>query len=166
MKFKRIILIAATLSLGVSIPFTALAVSNGSDENKKAVTREANKISIMTDAEEVQAEGNRMFGSYVRKLAELKGEIQADSPRLTLEELEGIIAENSDYQYIVNKLNGLYPYPDYIGGSGVTITEYWLDNNGDNRIKIISEEKNIVHIVDSSDNEKDTYDILINEKGV
>ena len=37
-------------------------------------------------------------------------------------------------------------YPDFIGGSGVTKAEYWLDDNGSEKIRFIIEENDIVYV--------------------
>lgn len=161
MKSKKIIILASIIVAGLGVSFTTFAVSSANNDGKNAVTCGANKVSMMTNLEEVQAEGERMFGNYTRKIAELNGEISIDSPRLTLDKLNQIMTDYADYSEIETKLNELYPYPDYVGGSGVSITEYWLDESGSNKIRLIAEEESITHIIDYADDEGDVYDVLI-----
>ena len=122
--------------------------------------REPHKIMQMTSVEEVEREGDRMVGVYERRIAELKGEISEDAPRITAEEVVQMIDDGMDFRAVFQRLHELYPYPDYNGGSGVSNTEYWLDPSGTDFILLTIESESIVHIVHASDGTADVYDIL------
>ena len=122
--------------------------------------REPHKIMQMTSVEEVEREGDRMVGVYERRIAELKGEISEDAPRITAEEVVQMIGDGMDFQAVFQRLHELYPYPDYNGGSGVSNIEYWLDDSGTDFILLTIESESIVHIVHASDGTANVYDIL------
>ena len=122
--------------------------------------REPHKIMQMTSVEEVEREGDRMVGEYARRIAELKGEISEDAPRITAEEVVQMIGDGMDFRAVFQRLHELYPYPDYNGGSGVSNTEYWLDDSGTDFILLTIESESIVHIVHASDGTANVYDIL------
>lgn len=165
MKSKKMVILASAIVVSIGVSLTTIVVSSASNGKQNAVTRGANKVSMMTNLEDVHAEGERMFGVYSRKEAELKGEITSDSPRITLDQINEIINESPDYQTVASKLNGIYPYPDYIGGSGVSITEYWINSSGDDKIELIAEQEEVIHITDSFDESKDVYDVLLKKGG-
>ena len=122
--------------------------------------RAPHKIMQMTSVEEVEREGNRMVGEYLRRIAELNGEIDENAPRITTEEVVQMLDDGMDFRAVLLRLHELYPYPDYTGGSGVTNTEYWLDNSGTDFILLTYEYESIVHIVQHADRTADVYDIL------
>lgn len=141
---------------------TSVSVTESETTTAAATTEppEPHKIMQMTSAEEVEREGNRMVGEYARRIAELNGEIDADAPRITTEEVAQMIDEGMEFRVVLQRLHELYPYPDYIGGSGVTNIEYWLDISGKDFILLTIESESVVHIVHHSDGSADVYDIL------
>ncbi len=68
----------------------------------------------------------------------------AVSERMTLEEVKKIIADNDTYENILNALRERQS-PDYGYGSGVTITEWWLDEEGNKKIINIREQGQIYY---------------------
>lgn len=141
---------------------TSVSVTESETTTAAATTEppEPHRIMQMTSAEEVEREGNRMVGEYARRIAELNGEIDADAPRITTEEVAQMIDEGMEFRAVLQRLHELYPYPDYIGGSGVTNIEYWLDISGTDFILLTIESESVVHIVHHSDGSADVYDIL------
>ena len=71
-----------------------------------------------------------------RKKAVLKGFLDADTPRITLDEVNQIIEESYSFEEIFRKLTDTHPYPDYWGGSGFTSVYYFLDEKGTERIQV------------------------------
>ncbi|GEM_PF-2682900 len=124
------------------------------------IPREPHKIMQMTSVEEVEREGSRMVGEYARRIAELNGKIDEDAPRITTEEVMQMIADGMDFRAVLQRLHELYPYPDYIGGSGVTNIEYWLDRSGTDFILLTIEQETVVHIVHGPDGTGNVFDIL------
>ena len=139
---------------------TSVSVTESETTTAAATTEppEPHRIMQMTSVEEV--ERNRMVGEYARRIAELNGEIDADAPRITTEEVAQMIDEGMEFRAVLQRLHELYPYPDYIGGSGVTNIEYWLDISGTDFILLTIESESVVHIVHHSDGSADVYDIL------
>ncbi|MBR7038899.1 MAG: hypothetical protein IKI21_06570 [Oscillospiraceae bacterium] len=96
----------------------------------------------------VREAGDQAFGIYLRQEAVIKGELPADAPRLTYESLLEIIAaveaQHADdigyvhvlnrYGYILDAVRELYPYPDFEGGSGTDIVEFWCGDTDDEKI--------------------------------
>ena len=77
------------------------------------------------------------------------------------DEVEEMIHNGMDYSMIESKLAEIHPFADFTGGSGVTIIEYWLDETGNDKILLIREQENIIHVVDSSNDSEDLYDVLM-----
>ena len=68
-----------------------------------------------------------------------------------------------DYRSVSTRLAELYPYPDYDGGSGISMTQYWLDDSGNDYILLIHEQQDIVHVIrNRADN---LYEKLLSEEG-
>ena len=138
----------------VTEPETTTAVTS------TTVQREPHKIMQMTSAEEVEREGSRMVGEYARRIAELNGKIDEDAPRITTAEVVQMVEDGMDFRAVLERLHELYPYPDYIGGSGVTNIEYWLDRSGTDFILLTIEQETVVHIVHDPDGTGNVFDIL------
>ena len=155
-KSKPILICAISLALCAMGSLTAVAVNHiGNDQNQSATVIAANEVCAMDNVQEVEDEGDMMFGTYERKEAELNGECSTDADRVTVEEVEEMIHNGMDYSMIESKL------AEITGGSGVTIIEYWLDETGNDKILLIREQENIIHVVDSSNDSEDLYDVLM-----
>jgi hypothetical protein len=107
---------------------------------------------ILTEEEKLQfkelrQKGEQNFGEYQWQLKVLRGDISADSPRLTLDAAKEIIAANSSFGKILDKFSEVQEYPDFTGGSGYTLTEYWLDEKGNDKILITHQQFTITHLV-------------------
>ena len=82
---------------------------------------------------------NRRMGLFLRKEAIIRGDIQEDTPRLDLETAKKIITENEAFRNILLEFDKFHGAPDCVYGSGVSIMEYWLDENGYEKIYVILE---------------------------
>lgn len=161
-KSKPILICAISLALCAMGSLTAVAVNHiGNDQNQSATVIAANEVCAMDNVQEVEDEGDMMFGTYERKEAELNGECSTDADRVTVEEVEEMIHNGMDYSMIESKLAEIHPFADFTGGSGVTIIEYWLDETGNDKILLIREQENIIHVADSSNDSEDLYDVLM-----
>ncbi len=67
-----------------------------------------------------------------------------------LKDVTDIIEQTSDFETILAKLEQIKPTPDYTGGSGVSLIEYWIDVVGKEKIMIIYEQGEIYHVVDDT----------------
>ncbi len=143
---------------------TALTVTTAAETLVQTTTTVVpHLIMQMTSAEEVEREGLRMVGEYKRRLAQLRGELAGDAPRITLDEVMQMIGSGMDYRSVAVRLAELYPYPDYYGGSGISMTQYWLDDSGNDYILLIHEQQEIVHV--ARGREENLYEKLLSEEG-
>ena len=95
---------------------------------------------------QLEQKENRLFGEFRRERAVIKGILTADAPRLTMDAVSGIIGNAGSYAEIMQKLSAAQPYPDYIGGSGLTLIEYWFDQAGTEKILAVEEQSELVYI--------------------
>ena len=148
-KSKPILICAISLALCAMGSLTAVAVNHiGNDQNQSATVIAANEVCAMDNVQEVEDEGDMMFGTYERKEAELNGECSTDADRVTVEEVEEMIHNGMDYSMIESKLAEIHPFADF--------TE-----TGNDKILLIREQENIIHVVDSSNDSEDLYDVLM-----
>ena len=75
------------------------------------------------------------IGDYPYQEELVVGTVKETDPKLTLEQLKEIlnsVGDRKEYelmQYIKEEIEKIQPYPDFIGGSGTTRWEYWIDAN-------------------------------------
>jgi hypothetical protein len=114
-------------------------------------------------------------GRRVWQEAVIRGEISADSPRLTMTALNLILSRDSSgravntnhFRSVMSAIEQIQKFPDFVGGSGITRSEYWLDEDGDEVIAVFRDGQSggsIHHFVRSQ--ERDTvlvYDYSIHD---
>jgi hypothetical protein len=105
-----------------------------------------------------------LFGEFSRARAVIMKELSADAPYLTLDEVKNAISDSDSYQELCQKLSSMQTYPDFIGGSGVTLTEYWLDENGNKKILLILEQEEAYYVDCSEDGTVVNSELLYSEK--
>ncbi len=110
--------------------------------------------------EELREEGDRLFGRFIRQELIIQGELPEDAPRLTLAQMEEMIAESTDFENIGEKLLNAQLYPDFVGGSGVTNIWYWLDETGSERILITLQQEDIHYEHPDETGTEDCYEKL------
>lgn len=98
---------------------------------------------------QLKRKGDRLFGEFQREEKVIRGEFPADAPRLDMDTVERIKA--SSFADICKEISKLQPYPDYIGGSGVQLTEYWFDETGKEKLLLISPQDEIWYVRCSED---------------
>ena len=117
---------------------------------KVTVTYAKTLTAEQTDAlNQLKRKGNRLFGEFQREEKVIRGEYPADAPRLDMDTVERIKA--SSFGDICKEISKLQPYPDYIGGSGVQLTEYWFDDTGKEKLLLISPQDEIWYVRCSED---------------
>lgn len=89
-----------------------------------------------------QKKGESHIGLFKRKLQEIMGELPADATRISLPEVKTIVT-NHDFKEAITEIEKTHGVPDFVGGSGVTIKEYWLDDEGNSKIRVIMEQGQI-----------------------
>jgi hypothetical protein len=107
----------------------------------KSLTAEQNEL-----LSQLKEKGNRLIGEFQRKEKEIRGEFAENSPRVTMNDIESIISESDTYREITSKLQMIQKYPDFIGGSGVTIVEYWFDDYGYQKLLLILEQEDVIYV--------------------
>lgn len=86
------------------------------------------------------------FGEFERARASILNKIPEDASRITLEEAKELVNSSDSFKEIYDKLSASQPYPDFIGGSGVTKVEYWFDDNGKEKILLILEQEDVIYV--------------------
>lgn len=86
------------------------------------------------------------FGEFERARASILNKIPEDSSRMTLEEAKEFVNSSDSFKEIYDKLSASQPYPDFIGGSGVTKIEYWFDDKGEEKILLILEQEDVIYV--------------------
>lgn len=95
--------------------------------------------------EEIRAEIDRLqtllpHGEFQRRIAELRGILDVNTPRITAEQVAEILQDDPSPAEIVERMDAIHGYPDYIRRGDPTWYEYWLDDKGSEKI---------VHLKDS-----------------
>ena len=103
---------------------------------------------------------NWLIGEFRRERAVIRGELAPDAARLTLDEVNAFIETSDSFESVMKKLQEAQTYPDYFGGSGVTLIEYWLDDCGTEKVIIILEQKDLVYIRLNPDGSQNEWDFL------
>ncbi len=112
----------------------------------KTVTTAKTNEKRMTLAEIEEWEHKNVPSELVRERAIFNGVISADSPRITLAQVKQIIAESSNFSDIRRKIQNIQPYADVVGGSGVTLIEYWV-NGSRNDYVLLCPEAEYIHLM-------------------
>lgn len=117
-------------------------------ETTTMTTTEASDLTEeqLRQLEELRAEGDRLFGWFVRQEMIITGELPTDAPRVTLMQMEEIIGDSADFAQILQALCDAQLYPDFVGGSGVTNIYYWLDETGTELIMMTLEQEDILYV--------------------
>lgn len=67
-----------------------------------------------------------------------------ESRRITWDEVKEILAQKSDFKDQIAEIERIHGTPDFVGGSGVTRMEFWLDDDGKDRITVLLEQGDIL----------------------
>ena len=113
---------------------------------------------------ELKAKGKLLFGEFPRKEKEILGEIEQDSARVTMEDVSNLLASENDFQQVYNGMLAIAGCPDFIGGSGVTDVEFWLNETGTEKILLILEQKDIIYVDCSEDGTVANSELLYSGK--
>lgn len=139
--------------ISVSAKFDPLKV--GLDENANIVRTIEIPITVTSDKtitpeqqaklSELRKKERILMGEFVRAEKEILGEIRKDEARITHEALDSILSDSKNFRDIYTALTSMVKYPDFIGGSGLTLIEYWFDEKGEERIQLILEQEFIYY---------------------
>lgn len=86
--------------------------------------------------EALRREHSMGLGQAKRKALQIIGELPADQPRLTLAQVQRIVEQYGDLGESMQQFNAIAGAPDFSGGSGISFTVYFLNDQGTDCIHI------------------------------
>lgn len=99
----------------------------------------------------LKEKGSHLFGEFIREEKIILGELPPDTARLCFDDVQEILGNNTDFQDIYKSLLSIAKYPDFVGGSGVTLVEFWLDDCGTEKILLILEQEDVISVKCNAD---------------
>jgi len=137
--------------------------------DKGRESEEFDEYSSMSDyqrnqIEKLREQGRSLVGNFIWQEKIIMGEVQNDSPRLDITIAKKIISGNREFSNILEEFEKAQKYPDFVGGSGVSIIEYWLDGNGGEKILIIVEQEQIYFVSSNDDKSSQNYEVMFDKK--
>ena len=81
-----------------------------------------------------------------------------------MEDVSNLLASENDFQQVYNGMLAIAGCPDFIGGSGVTDVEFWLNETGAKKILLILEQKDIIYVDCSEDGTVANSELLYSGK--
>ena len=151
----------ATTSVFTQTETTATTATTETTMTTTTVTSDALSEEQEKALAELAEKEHGVFGEFERARASILNKIPEDASRMTLAEAKELVNSSDSFKEIYDKLSASQPYPDFIGGSGVTKIEYWLDETGNDKILLIREQGDIIHKQVSSSGSKNVYDVLL-----
>ena len=112
----------------------------------------------------LKEKGNHLFGEFIREEKIILGELSSDTARLCFDDVQEILANNTDFQNIYESLLSIAKYPDFVGGSGVTLVEFWLDDYGTEKILLILEQEDVISVKCNADGNISDWKPLYSEE--
>lgn len=152
-KNRFLIILFCVFILGIGA-ITAYAIENSSG----AIIEDNSTESVSEELLELQKKGAERIGSYLYQEKVIAGEADPSMERMDLYEVRQIIADRGSFDDILTSFNDRQMYPDFAGGSGVSIIEYWLDPSGKEKIVIILEQSEIYY--ENSESETCSIELL------
>lgn len=154
-------------STNVSVPVettTECVVTTSNVEFEEDTKYTDSSMEQQEQLSELKAKGKLLFGKFSRKEKEILGEIEQDSARVTMEDVSNLLASENDFQQVYNGMLAIAGCPDFIGGSGVTNVEFWLNETGAKKILLILEQKDIIYVDCSEDGTDANSELLYSGK--
>lgn len=112
----------------------------------------------------LKEKGSHLFGEFIREEKIILGELPPDTARLCFDDVQEILANNTDFQDIYENLLSIAKYPDFVGGSGVTLVEFWLDDYGTEKILLILEQEDVISVKCNADGNISDWKPLYSEE--
>ena len=112
----------------------------------------------------LKEKGSHLFGEFIREEKIILGELPPDTARLCFDDVQEILANNTDFQNIYESLLSIAKYPDFVGGSGVTLVEFWLDDYGTEKILLILEQEDVISVKCNADGNISDWKPLYSEE--
>ena len=112
----------------------------------------------------LKEKGSHLFGEFIREEKIILGELPPDTARLCFDDVQEILANNTDFQNIYESLLSIAKYPDFVGSSGVTLVEFWLDDYGTEKILLILEQEDVISVKCNADGNISDWKPLYSEE--
>lgn len=112
----------------------------------------------------LKEKGSHLFGEFIREEKIILGELPPDTARLCFDDVQEILENNTDFQNIYESLLSIAKYPDFVGGSGVTLVEFWLDDYGTEKILLILEQEDVISVKCNADGNISDWKPLYSEE--
>lgn len=74
------------------------------------------------------------YDNYQRRKIELVGGMNENSSRISMQQIAEFIDSSDTPAQLFQKIDSVHSYPDVKNGSGVILSEYWLDEKGNEKI--------------------------------
>lgn len=121
------------------------------DDNSESMTqndvqKETLSQEQMQDLKDIIDKGTGRVGHYELIEKILAGKAVPLNTRMTKKSVQDIISNNDSFEKILKAFRDQQPYADFVGGSGVSILEYWFDSEGNEKIVIIVEQSQIYYV--------------------
>jgi len=149
MKKYNIIVIAICIALLGAGTCTAFALEGSPLSSLKDSSLSSPEIELtelqLQKLEALKKEGAKMVGAFVYQEKVITGEADPAMQRMTLQEVRNMVAQSDCFEDVLSSLESRQTFPDFIGGSGVSIREYWLDATGNEKIVIILEQAQVFY---------------------
>ena len=112
----------------------------------------------------LKEKGNHLFGEFIREEKIILGELPPDTARLCFDDVQEILENSTNFQDIYESLLSIAKYPDFVGGSGVTLVEFWLDDYGTEKILLILEQEDVISVKCNADGNISDWKPLYSEE--
>lgn len=112
----------------------------------------------------LKEKGNHLFGEFIREEKIILGELPSDTARLCFDDVQEILENSTNFQDIYESLLSIAKYPDFVGGSGVTLVEFWLDDYGTEKILLILEQEDVISVKCNADGNISDWKPLYSEE--
>ncbi len=137
---------AETTATTATTETTATTATTETTTTTATVTSDALSEEQAKALAELAEKEHGVFGEFERARASILNKIPEDASRMTLEEAKEFVNSSDSFKEIYDKLSASQPYPDFIGGSGVTKVEYWFDDKGKEKILLILEQEDVIYV--------------------
>lgn len=153
---KTILWICALIVVASCVAFGVAALTgehSGKGEQPSEDTAKAWYDEMELDAstvaklDELEAKGKLSFGRYWYAEKLLTKETAPLETRLMLEDAKKIVSEAASFEEAKKRFAEWQPWPDFAGGSGVSLVEYWFDDEGKEKILMLLEQGQIYHVI-------------------
>lgn len=140
-----IILSSSILVIIACLIVVLVKIGSTGQKHKGSTSNHSDYSNKYVETKAALEKSNRKAEGLTRQEKIENGEISNNHRRITLDEAKKIASEGKNLKDIREAMNDIHAAPDFIGGSGVSLVEYWLDSDGIERIIFIIEQNDIYY---------------------